>query len=218
MKNLFILKILLLWFSSISPAQNLPKCIQKLNSKTDLTNKSFERVLQLSGNRTVYEFSITSKRECIHCERGIVYYDANCNTVAYFMNTRGPSGFVADGYTVADFGKSGFHNIRYGEKQEPIAACITKIITNSDSLKKAGVKKIVQVRIKEKILYGFEHEVDPKLVNCKDCAKAFVYYNEACTPEVTFRLGGIAGIKAEKGYTASNYVNRRILKILWNAN
>ncbi|MGA9649106.1 hypothetical protein [Pedobacter sp.] len=218
MKNLFILKILLLWFSSTSPAQNLPKCIQKLNSKTHLTTKSFERVLQLSGNRTVYEFAITSKRECIHCERGIVYYDANCNTVAYFMNTRGPSGFVSDGYTVADFGKSGFHNIRYGEKQEPIAACITKIIANSDSLKKAGVKKIVQVRIKENILYGFEHELDPKLVNCKDCAKAVVYYNEACTPEVTFRLGGIAGIKAEKGYTASNYVNRRILKILWNAN
>ena len=208
----------MLLFSSGSPAQNLPKCIEKLNSKTDLTTKRFERVLKLSGNRTVYEFSITSKHQCIHCERGIVYYDANCNTVAYFMNTRGPSGFVADGYAVANFGKSGFHNVRHGEKQEPVAACITKIMSNPDSLKKSGVKIIVQVRIKEKILYGIEHETDPKLANCKDCARAFSYYNQDCKPEVTFRVGGIAGIKGEKGYTSSDYVNRRILKILWNAN
>jgi len=218
MKNLFILNLVMLMFSSNSPAQNLPKCIEKLNSKTDLTTTRFERVLQLSGNRTVYEFSITSKPQCIHCPRGIIYFDANCNTVAYFMNSRGPSGFVADGYIIADFGKPGFYNIRYGQRQQPIAACISKIIASSDSLKKAGVKKIVQVRIKEKILYGFEHEVDPKLANCKDCSRAFTYYNENCKPEVTFRVGGIAGIKAEKGYAMSDYVNRRILKILWNAN
>ncbi|RZL57162.1 MAG: hypothetical protein EOO93_18130 [Pedobacter sp.] len=215
--NLFSLLLLLTGNSSL--AQNLPKCMEKFNSKTDLTTTKFERVLQLRGNRTVYEFSITSKRQCIHCPRGTIYYDANCNTVAYFMNSRGPEGFVADGYNAAEFGQFNKNiRMRYGEKQEPVASCITKIIANADSLKKAGVEKIVQVRIKEKILYGFEHKVDPKLANCKDCSKSITYYNEDCKPEVTFIVGGIAGVKGGNGYTASDFSNKRTLKILWNAN
>lgn len=218
MKYQFVPVILLSILSASSFAQKIPACIEKLNHKTSLTITKYERTITLKGSRTVYEFSITSKRQCIHCPRGIVYYDANCNTAAYFMNSRGPDGFVADGYTLADFGRSGFVKVRYGARQEPVPPCITKMINNPDSLKKAGVNKIVQLRIKEKILYGFEHNVDPKLANCKDCAKAFTFYNEACKPEVTFSLGGIAGIQAEKGYTPSDYLNRHILKILWNVN
>jgi len=219
MKNLILFSLLLFAIGSSSQAQNLPKCIEKINKKDNITTTKFERVIQLSGNRTVYEFSIKSIPNCIHCDRGFVYYDGNCNMIAFFTNARGPSGFVADGYNASEFGQFNKNiRMRYGEKQEPVAPCITKIIANADSLKKAGVEKIVQVRIKQKILYGFEHKVDPKLANCKDCSKSITYYNEDCKPEVTFIVGGIAGVKGDNGYTVSDFSNKRTLKILWNAN
>jgi len=219
MKNWIIFSLLLFVIGSGSQAQNLPKCIEKMNRKDNLTTTKFERVIQLSGNRTVYEFSVKSMPNCIHCPRGLVYYDANCNTVAYFMNSRGPEGFVADGYSLAEFGQFN-KNIRmsYGEKQEPVAPCITKIIANADSLTKAGVIRVLQVRIKDKVLYYFEKAVDPKLANCKDCSKTLVYYNEDCKTEVNFISGGIAGVKGDNGYTVSDFSNKRTLRILWNAN
>lgn len=204
--------------ATISLAQKLPTCIEKLNKKTDLTTTKFERVLQLRGDRTVYEFSITSKPQCIHCDRGFVYYDGNCNMIAFFTNARGPSGFVEFGYTAEELGKFGYPRLTYGTKKPPVSPCVTKAIANTDSLTKAGVIRVSQVRIKDKVLYYFEKAIDPKLVNCKDCSKVIVYYNEDCKPEVTFVAGGIAGVKADNGYTVSDFSNKRTLKILWNAN
>lgn len=103
---------------------------------------------------------------------------------------RGSNNFVADGYTAAEFGKAGLTNIRHGAKQKQVPCCIEKILANTDSLNKAGVRKIVQVLIKGKILYGFEHKTDAKLASCKDCSKPVGYYNADCEPEVTFRTGG----------------------------
>lgn len=218
MKNLILFSLLLFAIGSSSQAQNLPKCIEKINKKDNITTTKFERVIQLSGNRTVYEFSVKSIPNCIHCPRGMVYYDANCNTVAYFMNSRGPEGFVADGYTLAEFGKSGVERVRYGIKREELPNPIAKVIAKNDSLNKAGVKQIVQVKMRDQILYSFEHKLNPKLPNCKDCPITIVFYNANYQPEVTFQVGGLAGITANNGYKATDYTSRQKLWILWNAN
>jgi len=218
MKNWIIFSLLLFVIGSGSQAQNLPKCIEKMNKKDNLTTTKFERVLQLSGNRTVYEFSVKSIPNCIHCPRGLVYYDANCNMVAYFMNSRGPTGFVADGYTLAEFGKSGTQRVTYGIKREDIPNQIDKVIAKNDSLNKAGVKQIVQVKMRDQILYSFEHKLNPKLPNCKDCPITIAFYNAKYQPEVTFQVGGLAGITANNGYKATDYTSRQKLWILWNAN
>lgn len=218
MKNLILFSLLLFAIGSSSQAQNLPKCIEKINKKDNITTTKFERVIQLSGNRTVYEFSVKSIPNCIHCPRGMVYYDANCNTVAYFMNSRGPEGFVADGYTLAEFGKSGVQRVRYGIKREELPNPIAKVIAKNDSLNKAGVKQIVQVKMRDQLLYSFEHKLNPKLPNCKDCPITIVFYNANYQPEVTFQVGGLAGITANNGYKATDYTSRQKLWILWNAN
>ncbi|RZL38443.1 MAG: hypothetical protein EOO96_02915 [Pedobacter sp.] len=218
MKNLILFSLLLFAIGSSSQAQNLPKCIEKINKKDNITTTKFERVIQLSGNRTVYEFSVKSIPNCIHCPRGMVYYDTNCNTVAYFMNSRGPEGFVADGYTLAEFGKSGVQRVRYGIKREELPNPIAKVIAKNDSLNKAGVKQIVQVKMRDQILYSFEHKLNPKLPNCKDCPITIVFYNANYQPEVTFQVGGLAGITANNGYKATDYTSRQKLWILWNAN
>lgn len=218
MKNWIIFSLLLFVIGTSSQAQDLPKCIEKMNKKDNLTTTKFERVIQLSGNRTVYEFSVKSIPNCIHCPRGLVYYDANCNTVAYFMNSRGPEGFVADGYSLAEFGKSGAQRVRYGIKREDLPNQIAKVIAKNDSLNKAGVKQIVQVKMRDQILYSFEHKLNPKLPNCKDCPITIVFYNANYQPEVTFQVGGFAGITANNGYKATDYTNRQKLWILWNAN
>lgn len=217
MKYLIILSLLFCLAAKHSRAQDIPDCIKRLNKKTQLTTTGFERAIPLKGNRTVYEFSVKSVRQCIDCENGSVFYDANCNVVAYFIMGRGSNKFVADGYTAAELGKAGYTNINHGPKQEPVPYCIEKLLAKSDSLHKAGVSKIIQVRMKGKLLYGFEHKTDPKKINCKDCSKPLVYYNADCRPEVTFRTGGIAGVQGEKGYTATDYINKSTLRILWNA-
>lgn len=102
-------------------------------------------------------------------------------------------------------------------KKDPVSSCIEKILSHTDSLNKAGVSKVVQVRMKDKIFYGFEHRLDPKLANCKDCPRTIVYYNGNCKPEVTFRVGGIVGIKGNNGYTASDFTSKITLSMLWNS-
>lgn len=218
MKSQIILSIVLCLLINSGRAQDVPNCIKSLNKKNSLSTTKFERIIQLKGNRTVYEFSVSSVAQCIDCTRGTVFYDENCNQIASFMMGRGASGFVEYGYTAAELGKAGFSNIKYGVMQDPLPGCMEKILANSDSLNKAGVIKIVQVRIKDKVLYGFEHQIDPKLVNCKDCSRSIVYYNAGCKPEVTFKIGGIAGIKGEKGYTATDFMRKTILRTIWNAN
>ncbi|TKC08929.1 hypothetical protein [Pedobacter frigoris] len=215
MRTGIFLALMLGMLNLASVAQQLPTCIEQLNRKSDITTTKFERVITLKGNRTVYEFSITSKRECIHCARGTIFYDGNCNVVASFITSRGFKGFVEDGYTAAELGYLGYPNIKYRPKEDPLPSCIEKVLVNADSLNKAGVSKIVQVRMKDKILYGFEHLIDPKLANCKDCPRSIVYYNADCKPEVTFRVGGIAGVKGNNGYTGTDYNSKQILNILW---
>jgi hypothetical protein len=213
---IFSLFLSLMYCESI--AQDIPVCIEKLNKKTSLTTTRFERAIELKRNRRVYQFSVKSLAQCIDCNNGSIFYDPNCNVVAYFMMGRGASAFVEDGYTAAEFGKAGYPNIRFGSKKNTIPDCIVKAISNIDSLKQANVSRISQVRIKEKILYGFEHQLDPKLANCKDCSISIVYYNDHGRPEVTFRVGGIAGIKGENGYTSIDFLKKNTLKILWKAN
>ena len=217
MKNWIIFSLLTLIFSNSSSAQNLPAHIQKLNRKTDLTTVKFERVLKLSGGRTVYEFSVTSKPQCIHCDRGTTFYDENANTIAYFLMSRGPNNFVADGYTAQELGKPAAQKIRYGIKREDLPLRIAQVLAKSDSLNKAGVKQIVQVKIRDKVLYSFEQKLNPKLAKCKDCPITMVFYNANYQPEVTFQIGGIAGITANNGYKATDYTSRQKLWILWNA-
>ncbi|MCX3265490.1 hypothetical protein [Pedobacter agri] len=218
MKTAISLTLILSLWCLAGIAQQLPAHIQKLNRKTDLTTVKFERMLMLSGGRKVYEFSITSKSQCIHCERGTTFYDENGNTVAYFTTSRGPSAFVADGYTLAEFGKSGAQGVKYGAKRENLPAPIARVIAKSDSLNKAGVKQIVQVKLRDQILYSFEHKLNPKLPNCKDCPVVIVFYNANYQPEVTFHVGGFAGITATNGYKSTDYTSRQKLWILWNAN
>jgi hypothetical protein len=200
--------LFMLYISAI--AQDLPACIAQLNKKWDITTTKFNRVIYLSKNRKVYEFLVTSKLQCIHCARGTKYYDANCNLVASFITARSSSGFVADGYTEAEFGKAGYQRMSRGAKREPLPSAIAEVITKNDSLSKAGVKRIVEVKIKDKILYGFEPERNPKLANCKDCAVSIVFYNSNYEPEVTFNIGN--------GYTATDYTNRNMQWIIWNVN
>jgi len=217
MKNWILLNLLLLVFSSSSTAQDLPPCIKRLNKKTNLTTTTFQRVIKLKANRTVYQFAVKSVPQCMDCHNGTLFYDENCNEIASFLRGRGTRAYIDYGYTAEELGKAGYPDIRFGAKKDPVANCIEKLLSNTDSLGRAGVNRIVQVRIKGKVLYGFEHRVDPKLANCKDCSTTIVYYNADCKPEVTFRVGGIAGIKGDNGYTASDFTSKTILKIVWNS-
>jgi len=213
---IFILLLSILCWGSV--AQDIPLCMEKLDKKTNLTTTRFERVIELKRNRKVYQFSVKSLAHCMDCENGTIFYDASCNVVAYFFIGRGASAFVENGYTASEFGKADYPNIRYGSGKSTMPDCILKGISNVDSLRRAGVMRISQVRIKDKILYGFEHRVDPKLANCKDCSRSIVYYDDSCKPEVTFKVGGIAGVKGEKGYTSSDFFKKNTLKVLWQTN
>lgn len=198
-------------------AQNVPACISALNNKNQLTNTAFVKALTLKDQRTVFQFKVSSAAQCMDCPNGTVYYDSNCNVVASFIMGRTASGYVAYGYTAGDFGKSQYPNIRYGKKHDGIPACISKVLLNEDSLTKAGVKKVVQVRISNKTLYYFEHIPPKATANCKDCSTSMQYYNEHCEKEATFTVGGVAGARASEGYTMQDYYNRQVLQILWNA-
>lgn len=217
MKYQILLSMLLSILDNSSFPQKLPDCIENLSKKTDLSNTKFKRVITLKGDRTAYEFLITSKRECIHCERGAIFYDGKCNVVAYFTMSKGSKGFVADGYTAAELGYPGYRNLTHGDKKPAVPACVSTAISNPDSLKKAGVIRVLQVRIKEKTLYCFEKAIDKKLANCVDCSKPMVFIDADCKTEVTFVIGGIAGSKGNNGYTGADYNSKRILNILWRA-
>jgi len=203
--------------ANMAIAQNVPACISALNKKSSLTNTEFTRMLTLKDQRTVFQFKVSSAAQCMDCPNGTVYYDSNCNVVASFIMGRTSNGYVANGYTAGDFGKSQFPNIRYGKKHDSVPACISKAITNEDSLTNAGVKKVVQVRIKNKTLYYFEHAPPKEIANCKDCSTNMQYYNDNCNKEVKFTVGGISGTQAGEGYTSTDYYNRQVLQILWNA-
>lgn len=217
MRTKILFALLLSLLNLASMAQKLTACLEQLNRKTDLTTTKFERVIKLSGNRTVYEFSITSKQQCFHCPRGTMYYDANCNLVASFTVARGPNGFVAYGYNESEFGKAGYQRINRGVEREPVPNAIAKVIADDEALAKANVKRVVQVKIKDKVLYGFQPQPNPKLPNCKDCPTAIVFYNGNYQPEVTFNVGGIAGVTTSEGYAPSDYANRKEQWILWSA-
>lgn len=218
MKNrvLFLITALCM-LSGHSRAQNIPACIEKLNKKTSLSTTRFEQVVELKQNRKVYRFSVKSVRQCMDCDNGTIFYDADCNVVAYFMMGRGSNAFVADGYTAAEFGKSGYPNIRHGSKKSTLPDCISRAINQSDSLKQAGVIRLVQVRLKGELLYCFERKANKKLANCKDCSGTMVFYDADCKEAATFTPGGIAGAKSSKGYTISDYNTRETLKVLWQA-
>lgn len=102
-----------------SLAQRLPACIEKINRKTDLTTTKFERILQLKGNRTVYEFAVKSVAQCMDCNNGTIFYDENCNVIASFMKGRGARAYIDYGYTAEELGKAGYSDINYGAKKRP---------------------------------------------------------------------------------------------------
>ncbi|SOD14225.1 hypothetical protein SAMN06297358_1467 [Pedobacter xixiisoli] len=204
---------------NISMAQEIPTCIKNLNTANTLTTTKFVRTINLKGNRIVYEFAIVSKRQCMDCPNGTVFYDSNCNQIASFIMGRGSSVYIRYGYTAFELGKTGgYPNIKYLEKFEPAPSCIAKAVDNVDSLNRVGVTRVLQVRIKDKTLYHFEHAIAKEKVNCKDCSNTFKYYDENCNLAATFTVGGIAGAKASEGFTSSDFYNKRTIQILWNKN
>lgn len=106
MKKLVLINLIFCLITSFCQAQELTDCLKELNkeSKVTLSKTKFERVIELSGNRKVYEFSIKSDRRCMDCFNGRIYYDENCKQVARFLMGRGVDKFVAEGYTAGDFG------------------------------------------------------------------------------------------------------------------
>lgn len=218
MRTGIFLALMLVILNLTSVAQQLPACIAKLNRESDLTTTKFERIIQLKGNRTVYQFSVKSVPRCMDCHNGTIFYDGNCNAIASFMMGRGASAYVDYGYTAEELGKAGYPNIKYRAKKEPVSSCMEKVLSNTDSLNRAGVSKVVQVRMKGKILYGFEHRLAAKLANCRDCPRTIVYYNEDCKRETTFLVGGIAGVQAQDDYTITDYSLKTTLRIVWNSN
>lgn len=217
MKAYIFFYSLLLLCSFPGLAQDLPPCIQALNSSSDLTKKTFVKVVNLKGNRIVYEFVIKSVRQCIDCTNGTIFYDKNCNVAGSFTIGRTASGYVAHGYTAEELGKAGFPNIQYGQKHDTIPPCISKAILQEDSLHNAGVLKITLVSLKGNTFYYFEHPPEKAIANCKDCITYFVYYDANCSPAVRFTVGGIAGTKGSNGYTSADFYNKRTLQILWTA-
>ena len=217
MKHTIIL-ILLLLANVFTMAQHLPTCIKNLNKTGDLTTIKFVRQINLEGNRVVYEFSVISKRQCIDCPNGTVFYDSNCNQIASFIMGRGPNAYINYGYTALELGMGAYPNVKRGKQLPPVPACIAKAIVNTDSLNKAGIVRVLQVSMKDKILYHFEQAVPKEKLNCKDCSSTFKYYDENCKLVASFTTGSIAGTKASEGFTPTDFYNKRTLQILYNKN
>jgi len=214
--NLF--SLLLLLTGNISLAQELPTCIKNLNKANDLTTTKFVRQINLKGNRVVYEFAITSKRQCMDCPNGTVFYDNNCNQIASFVMGRGPMAHINYGYNALELGKGAYGDLKPRKQLPPVPTCVAKKIAKVDSLNKAGVVRVLQVSIKDQILYHFEHAVPKEKLNCKDCSSTFKYYDENCTLAATFTVGGIVGAKASEGFAPTDFYNKRTLQILYNKN
>lgn len=210
--------MLLLMLGNTCMAQVLPTCIKNLSKSNDLTSTKFVRELNLKGNRVVYEFAITSKRQCMDCPNGTVFYDSNCNQIASFIMGRGPSAHINYGYTALELGKGAYGDLRRNKPLPPVPTCIAKAIANVDSLNKVGVLRVLQVSIKDKVLYYFEHAMPKEKLNCKDCSSDFKYYDENCKLAASFVVGGIAGAKASEGFTPTDFYNKRTLQILYNKN
>lgn len=217
MKNT-IITIILLGASIFATAQDLPTCIKNLNKANDLTSTKFVRQLNLKDNRVVYEFAVTSKRQCMDCPNGTVFYDSNCNQIASFIMGRGPNAYINYGYTALELGKGAYANVKRGKELPAVPTCIAKAIVNVDSLNKVEVLRVLQVNVKDKILYYFEHAIPKEKVNCKDCSSTLKYYDENCKLAATFTVGGIAGAKASEGFTPTDFYNKRTLQILYNKN
>ncbi|WP_379089967.1 hypothetical protein [Pedobacter sp. UC225_65] len=217
MKNTIILIVMLL-ANVFAQAQELPICIKNLNRVNDLTSTKFVRQLNLKGNRVVYEFAVTSKRQCMDCPNGTVFYDNNCNQIASFIMGRGPNAYIRHGYTALELGKGAYPNLKLGKELPAVPTCIAKAITNVDSLNKTGVLRVLQVNIKDQILYHFEHEVPKEKANCKDCSSTLKYYDGNCKLAATFIVGGIAGAKASEGFIPTDFYNKRTIQILYNKN
>jgi hypothetical protein len=218
MKTRIFLALMLGMLNLASVAQQLPACIEKLSTKTDLTTTSLVRVLQLKGNRTVYEFAVKSVQRCMDCHNGTIFYDSNCNQIASFIMGRGPSAHINYGYTALELGKGSYGDLRRNKPLPPVPTCIAKAIVNVDSLNKVGVLRVLQVSIKDQVLYYFEHAIPKEKVNCKDCSSNFKYYDENCKLAASFIVGGIAGAKASEGFTPTDFYNKRTLQILYNKN
>ncbi|MCD9854462.1 hypothetical protein LUD75_07080 [Epilithonimonas sp. JDS] len=106
MKKLILINLIFFLIANFYQAQELPDCLKEIEKENvgSLSKIKFERVIALSGNRTVYEFSIKSDRRCMDCYNGRIFYDGHCKQVARFGIGRGVDKFVADGYTAGDFG------------------------------------------------------------------------------------------------------------------
>lgn len=215
MKNTVILLTMLLTSAFVS-AQDLPSCIKNLNTSSGLTLTTFVRQLNLKGDRIVYEFTVKSKKQCMDCPNGTVFYDGNCNQIASFIMGRGPKAYVSHGYTALELGKGAYADVKREKELPPVPACVAKAIANVDSLNKTGVVRVLQVSIKEQTLYHFEHAVPEQKLNCKDCSSIFKYYDENCKMVATFTAGGIAGAKASEGFAPTDFYNKRTLQILYN--
>jgi hypothetical protein len=99
--------------------------------------------------------------------------------------------------------------------KELVPMCIQNAIANPDSLQRAGVQRVLQVRIKDKTMYYFEHDRQKKYPNCRDCATQTIYYDNNCTIGASLSVGGIAGTRASAGYTVTDFASIKIMKILW---
>ena len=216
MKILIVGFIHFLAYSLTCAAQNLPQCINELNKTSPLTTTKFKKKFVVKGNILVYQFAVGSKKQCMDCPNGSVFYDSNCNMIARFMMARGASAFVAFGFTAADFGKAGYPNVKYELEKPAVSKCMNKAIANTDSLNRKGIIRVTQLRIKNKVLYHFEYPDSTATTNCKDCTSNLKYYGEDCRLVVTFTVGGIAAAKADSGFTPSDFYNKQTLRILWN--
>ncbi|MFC4163518.1 hypothetical protein ACFOWU_07640 [Epilithonimonas zeae] len=106
MKKLRIINLIFCLFANFYQTQELTDCLKELEKENvgSLSKIKFERMIELSGNRKVYEFSIKSDRRCMDCYNGRIFYDSQCKQVARFGIGRRVDKFVAEGYTVGDFG------------------------------------------------------------------------------------------------------------------
>jgi hypothetical protein len=208
--------LMYLFFNTVL-AQDLPKCLNSLNKTTKLTTIKFEKVLKLSREKTVYKFSVRSSPKCMDCTNGSLFYDDQCNLIASFEMGRTAYGYVEYGYKASELGYTDFPNLKYGNKKGLLPNCVISAINKPDSLVKAGVIRLLQVRMKDQVLYCFEKALDPKLKNCIDCAKQMDFINEHCKLETSFSVGGIAGFKGSNGYSATDYQRKEILNTIWKA-
>ncbi len=219
MKKLFLLLwvcVAILGNAWQAHAQQIPACLQGLNKGGESEpRRSYESTLKLKDGRTVYAVSLKRPPKCMDCASGVYYVDSTCRTVASFTIGFAPIASVNDDYAATDFPES--RSAIFGnrlKKRDPLPSCIASAITRTDSLKKAGISRVQEVLIADHRLYQFQPKpADVK--NCADCATMITYYDSTCRQVGTFSIGGIAGILAPPGFTKQDYIDKKLLRVLW---